>query len=78
MVRFAPLLLVAAPAVAFQVPQNRARTFSPKEAVAFGSDTFAAPGTDEDSGAMIDLTGVSFSVSCSFVVIYIEICRLLE
>lgn len=61
MVRFAPLLLVAAPAVAFQVPQNRARTFSPKEAVAFGSDTFAAPGTDEDSGAMIDLTGVSFS-----------------
>ena len=66
MVRLNALLLVAAPSVAaaFQAPLNKARAYRPNEAVAIGTDSFipAPPKSADDAGAMIDLSGVVFSV----------------
>jgi hypothetical protein len=67
MVRFAPFLLVAAPAVtAFQTPRINARaSFRPVQAATIGTESFASTASKQptDAGSMIDLTGVSFSVS---------------
>ena len=67
MVRFNPLVcLVAAPSaiVAFQAPLNKARVYRPNEAVAIGTESFTQTPekSSNEAGAMIDLTGVVFSV----------------
>jgi hypothetical protein len=74
MVRFAPFLFVTAPAVvAFQAPRNNARaSFRPIQAATIGTESFT-PTTSKppsDAGSMIDLTGVSFSVSFSNILLY--------
>jgi hypothetical protein len=62
MVRFISFLLLAASAEGFQVPQSNARSLRPNDAVAVGTD-FVKQTTE--TGTMIDLNGIVFSVSSS-------------